>query len=93
LVHFVVLWYILWYFGTFCGTLVHFVVVWYIFTRFGILHRCKNLAALFRNCAIKFPSWKRLSAARGKFNFLRGSLDGANPTTFEFRLERFYILF
>jgi hypothetical protein len=36
LVYFVVLWYILWYFGIFCGTLVFFVVLWYILWYFGI---------------------------------------------------------
>jgi hypothetical protein len=30
LVHFVVVWYILWLFDSFCGYLVHFVVIWYI---------------------------------------------------------------
>jgi hypothetical protein len=31
----VVIWYILWSFGTFCGHLVHFVVIWYILWSFG----------------------------------------------------------
>jgi hypothetical protein len=46
LVHFVVIWYILWSFGTFGGHLVHFVVIWYIFPPFGTLYweKSGNLA-------------------------------------------------
>jgi hypothetical protein len=32
----VVIWYILWSFGIFCGHLVYFVVIWYILWSFGI---------------------------------------------------------
>jgi hypothetical protein len=39
LVHFVVIWYILWTFGTFCGHLVLFVVIWY---NLGMSHREKS---------------------------------------------------
>jgi hypothetical protein len=34
--YFVVIWYILWSFGIFCGHLVYFVVIWYILWSFGI---------------------------------------------------------
>jgi hypothetical protein len=40
-----VVWYILWSFGIFCGRLVYFVVVWYILCkidhRFGMLYQVK----------------------------------------------------
>jgi hypothetical protein len=36
LAYFVVIWYILWSFGTFCGHLVYIVVIWYILWSFGI---------------------------------------------------------
>jgi hypothetical protein len=35
LVHFVLIWYILCSFGTFCVNLVHFVFIWYILCSFG----------------------------------------------------------
>jgi hypothetical protein len=35
LVHLIVIWCILWSFGSFCGHLVHFVVIWYILWSFG----------------------------------------------------------
>jgi hypothetical protein len=38
LVYFVVIWYILWSFGIFCGHLVYFVVIWYILWSFGIFY-------------------------------------------------------
>jgi hypothetical protein len=34
--YFVVIWYILWSFGIFCGHLVYFVVTWYILWSLGI---------------------------------------------------------
>jgi hypothetical protein len=37
-----VIWNILWSFGTFYGHLVHFMVIWYIFYRFGMLYREKS---------------------------------------------------
>jgi hypothetical protein len=37
LVYFVVIWYILWLLGIFCGYLVYCVVIWYIVWLFGIL--------------------------------------------------------
>jgi hypothetical protein len=55
LVHFVVIWYILWSFGTVCGHLVQFVVIWYSLWSFGTFCRVlvcsteKNLAKLHRN--------------------------------------------
>jgi hypothetical protein len=36
LIYFMVIWYILWSFGIFCGHLVYFVVIWYILWSFGI---------------------------------------------------------
>jgi hypothetical protein len=40
--HFIVIWYILWSFGIFCGHLVYFVVIWYILSRFGKLCQEKS---------------------------------------------------
>jgi hypothetical protein len=42
-----VIWYILWLFGIFCGYLVYFMVIWYIFS---VLACCtsQNLATLVR---------------------------------------------
>jgi hypothetical protein len=42
LVHFMGIWYILWYFGIFYGHLVYFVAIWCIFPRFGMLYREKS---------------------------------------------------
>jgi hypothetical protein len=42
LVYFADIWYILWYFGIFCGSLVYFVVIWYILSRFGMLYQEKS---------------------------------------------------
>jgi hypothetical protein len=41
----VVIWYILWSFGIFCGHLVYFVVIWYILWSFGIF--CGHLVCVF----------------------------------------------
>jgi hypothetical protein len=42
----VVIWYILWSFGIYCGHLVYFVVIWYILWSFGIF--CGHLAHIFQ---------------------------------------------
>jgi hypothetical protein len=42
LVHFTVIWYILWPFGIFCGHLVYVMVIWNIFPHFGILYLEKS---------------------------------------------------
>jgi hypothetical protein len=36
-IYFVVMWYILWSYGIFCGHMVYFVVIWYILLSFGIV--------------------------------------------------------
>jgi hypothetical protein len=50
LIHFMVIWYILWSFRTFYGRLVHYIAIWYIlwpfwyryFPSFGMLHQEKS---------------------------------------------------
>jgi hypothetical protein len=55
----VVIWYILWSFGTFCGHWVYFVVIWYILWSFGIFPALAAVCvrgAFYQNVLIRFDA-------------------------------------